>query len=891
MLKRLKTILIISLLLVASGAMAQLYTIDKVCQFASRNYKVTGEPNSTYTWTITDQLLNVTTLPDTTDHITINWIQPRGVYVLSVMQHAENGCDALLQEGNIFILNPPQAFAGNPFAVCSDATIALTQATAQYYSALLWTSNGDGTFNNDTITNPIYTPGPADRINGNVLLTLTAQGTANPGSCVAAVSSVAVSINSILASLTITPSSCSGASTGSVAIAASGGTAPYTYTLNGVTNTTGYFAGLASGNYPYSVNDNIGCSFDGIAVVDGTSELNASISATNISCNNFGDGTITVSAQSGGSGIYQYSLDNLHWQSGSIFTSLQSGSYTVYMRDATSIDCFKTLGTVTITEPAPIGLVAQVTHTSCGLDNGRVLLLANGGSGTYLFTLDSTAGWSQNNLYALFAKGTYTAMVRDYYGCPAVTTISFTIDSLPMPEITYVHIISATNGNPNGKAGIEASGVNRPFQYSLDGINWQPDSLFTGLAVGNYTAYIKDSRGCIATKPFVMFNTVAGAVQVLAGNVESCLSVPFEIPVMAYDFTSIKGFSIQMQYDSTAVDFGGLTQIHTELNNGMLTTQVVGPGKIQITFIANDSISMLSEELLFQLNFSGLAPGETLLQWDSLQCVIYAAAGYDIPAIYTKGIIDIRPAPQVFTTGGGAYCAGNPLLLEVGSLAGDNLKYQWKSPSGITHDFPQWNLGEATSSAAGIYEVTATDLTSCTKKELVPVVVNPNPSINISYYDTLCSESSVLLSPGSGYVSYLWQDGSKNQELLAEGNGVFWVIVTDENGCSTKDQVVLHPCELYIYVPNAFTPNNDELNDTFNAITNVDGDFSFQMIVYNKWGEEIFSSTNIHKGWDGTYKGKECPADVYTWIIRFDALNNYNFSQKSPQSGTVTLLR
>ena len=76
-----------------------------------------------------------------------------------------------------------------------------------------------------------------------------------------------------------------------------------------------------------------------------------------------------------------------------------------------------------------------------------------------------------------------------------------------------------------------------------------------------------------------------------------------------------------------------------------------------------------------------------------------------------------------------------------------------------------------------------------------------------------------------------------------------------------------------------------------NAITNVDGDFDFQMIVYNKWGEEIFSSTNIHKGWDGTYKGKECPGDVYTWIIRFDALNNYNFSQKSPQSGTVTLLR
>lgn len=891
MLKRLKTILIISLLFVTSGVMAQLYTIDKVCQNASRNYKVTGELNSTYTWTITDQLLNVTTLPDTSDHITAIWSQPIGIYVLSVMQHGVNGCDAILQEGNIIIVNPPQAFAGNAIAICPTSTVDLAQATAAYYSTLLWTTNGDGTFSNDTILNPVYTPGPADIANGSVMLTITAQGIANPGSCSPAVSSVPITINKLTAIATTTPSSCSGSNTGTITLVAAGGSIPYTYTVNGKSNTNGLFTGLAAGNYTYSISDQIGCTLVGNVVVDGSAPLSANIMGQNATCNHVANGSIMVTAHTGGSGIYQYSLDNIHWQSDSIFTSLGAGTYGVYMRDANSIDCFKMLGSVIITEPAPITLTATVTPTSCGQDNGRVLLLASGGSGTYLFTLDSTAGWSQNNLYALFAKGTYTGMVRDFNGCPAVTTISFVIDSLPAPQIAAVNVISATNGNANGKAHIVAAGVSPPFKYSLDGITWQTDSLFTGLAVQTYTAYIMDANGCVASKQFIVFNTVAGAVQVLAGNVESCISVPFEIPVMAYDFTSIKGFSIQMKYDSTKINFGGLTHVNTELSNGMLSTSIIGPGLIRIDFYATDSISLLSEELLFQLNFAGLLPGVTILQWDSLQCVIYAAAGYDIPAIYTKGNIIIRPAPQVFTTGGGAYCAGKPLVLQAGSLSGASLQYQWKAPTGITHDYPNWNLGEATSSAAGIYEITVTDITSCTHTELVPVVVNLNPQINISYYDTLCSEASVLLNPGSGYVSYMWQDGSTNQELLASGNGVFWVVVTDENGCSTKDMVVLSPCDLYIYVPSAFTPNGDDLNDDFKAITNIDGDFNFQMIVYNKWGEEIFSSNNINKGWDGTFKGKECPADVYTWIIRYKALNNYNFDQKSPRTGTVTLLR
>jgi len=148
-----------------------------------------------------------------------------------------------------------------------------------------------------------------------------------------------------------------------------------------------------------------------------------------------------------------------------------------------------------------------------------------------------------------------------------------------------------------------------------------------------------------------------------------------------------------------------------------------------------------------------------------------------------------------------------------------------------------------------------------------------------------------VLNAGSGFVDYVWQDGSKTPQLTAINEGIYWVIVTDSNNCKASDSVLLRPCELLIWMPTAFSPNGDELNDVFIPKYNLDLDFDFKMLVFNKWGEEIFSSSDIKKGWDGTFKGAPCPPDMYTWTISFTAPPTYNFLQKSPQSGLVMLLK
>ncbi|MEI6060733.1 MAG: gliding motility-associated C-terminal domain-containing protein, partial [Bacteroidota bacterium] len=473
----------------------------------------------------------------------------------------------------------------------------------------------------------------------------------------------------------------------------------------------------------------------------------------------------------------------------------------------------------------------------------------------------------------------------------AVTT-SLTIE-IKGPVISSILTISSTNGLPNGYARIKVqdSLSSSPLTYSLDETHWQNSAEFRGLIAGTYVGWVRDALGCITFRQFVIPNTITGEVGILAGDVLSCISVPIQIPVMAYDFTNIAAFTIQLTYDSTVVAFTGLSQISSLLSDGVLSTSSVSPGVIQFSFVANDSITMYNDGLLFDLNFIGLVSGHTNLEWNWLRCVIYSAAGYELPAIYTMGTIEIRPAPQIFTDGGGTYCEGADAKLSAGSLTGQKLSYNWTSPGGSTYLGQEWDLGKVDTTFTGVYQVTASDSTACSKSEDIAVQVYTNPVIQISDHDTLCSEQEITLNAGPGFAAYLWQDGSTAPQLVAAEEGWYKVIVTDIHGCEGGDSVLLRPCELLLWMPNAFSPNGDDLNDVFGPKYNVDVDIDFHMEIYNKWGERIFVTDDIRKGWDGTFKGKLCPSDMYTWTIRFKAPYTYYFLQKSPQSGNVLLLK
>jgi len=107
----------------------------------------------------------------------------------------------------------------------------------------------------------------------------------------------------------------------------------------------------------------------------------------------------------------------------------------------------------------------------------------------------------------------------------------------------------------------------------------------------------------------------------------------------------------------------------------------------------------------------------------------------------------------------------------------------------------------------------------------------------------------------------------------------------DDNTIISRSNESCIKTKFYLWIPNAFTPNDDGNNDIFKVVgKNV---IEFEVSIFNRWGEQVFYSNDIYKGWDGTYKGQACPTDVYTYVIR--AKGTEYQSQKA--DGTITLIR
>ncbi len=176
----------------------------------------------------------------------------------------------------------------------------------------------------------------------------------------------------------------------------------------------------------------------------------------------------------------------------------------------------------------------------------------------------------------------------------------------------------------------------------------------------------------------------------------------------------------------------------------------------------------------------------------------------------------------------------------------------------------------------------------CIATDTINVKVFPLPTPNLGQDIKLCEPENKVIEPGE-YVSYVWNDNSKDRYLNVKNTGIYWVYVIDRNNCKGSDtiQVVKKYCVQSVYIPNAFTPNNDSKNDLFKATAFGDVLTKFELYVYNKYGQIVFYSTDINKGWDGTFNGKLQPASSYVWrcIYRFDAkfLNN--------ETGSVILVR
>lgn len=190
---------------------------------------------------------------------------------------------------------------------------------------------------------------------------------------------------------------------------------------------------------------------------------------------------------------------------------------------------------------------------------------------------------------------------------------------------------------------------------------------------------------------------------------------------------------------------------------------------------------------------------------------------------------------------------------------------------------------------AGIYSLTIVNGT-CIDSAVVSVSELSVPQkFNLGNDTTFCFGDSLIIGENQGDdYSYLWTMGSQERFILVEDSGIYRLRIYNNCGAETDEiKISYEDCSCTVFVPTAFTPNNDNLNDEFK--TSFCEVVSFKMEVFNRWGEKVYESTDINKGWDGMANGKK-QAGTYFWILTLES-NYINNGKPYFKSGSVQMLK
>lgn len=246
-------------------------------------------------------------------------------------------------------------------------------------------------------------------------------------------------------------------------------------------------------------------------------------------------------------------------------------------------------------------------------------------------------------------------------------------------------------------------------------------------------------------------------------------------------------------------------------------------------------------------------------------------------------VVDVTPEQQI--------CPGDSALIEA-SVSGGYGGYYYYWPHSEENTSSVWVNPSVTTN----YMVVVSDECQTFSVPAVTTVVVDQPDANFvasshTLFDDLPITFQNLTSNG---VTYQWDFGDGNSSELVHPNNVFdepgeyivTLIATDDFGCVDTIQKPITILEAhYIFIPNAFTPNGSEYNETFEAVTI--GIEYLEIQIFNRWGENIFSSNDKRFQWDGTYNGVICQDGVYTYRVKFLAKNG----TEGEYIGHVNLLR
>jgi subtilisin-like proprotein convertase family protein len=697
--------------------------------------------------------------------------------------------------------------------------------------------------------------------------------------------------------INITPSSsnisCNGQNDGTATVSVSGGVTPYSYLWNN-NATTASISSLSAGTYICTVTDANSCTKSQSITITQPNAINITASSSNVSCNGGNDGTANVSV-SGGNSPYSYFWNN-NATTASI-SSLTAGTYTCTVTD--NNNCTKTQS-VSITQPAGMNITASGSNVSCnGGNDGTANVSVTGGNAPYTYL------WNNNfttpSIISLTA-GTYTCTVTDVNNC--IKTQSVTITQPSGMNISPTTSNVSCNGGNDGTASVSVNGGNAPYTYI-----WNTNATsasISSIAAGTYTCTITDLNNCTKSQSVTITQPSPVNTIVTTNNISCNGGNNGSATIIASG--GVGPYSYLWDNNATTATINALTagvySCTVTDNNNCIKVQsvtITQPAPINASSTAtnidcnggnNSSASVVAT--------GGSAPytylwnnNATTATINSLNAGTYACTITDENnCTGTQSVTITQPAPIITTiSSNNVTCNGVANGTASVSVTGGNAPYTYLWSNNATGS-------TVNSLAAGTYTCTVTDVTNCTKSQIVtinqPAPVNAMAQVsNVACNGSSNGMASLSVSGGMNPYTYLWSNNATSATINNLAAATYSYTVTDNNNCATTGAaVVSQPAPLVLAGTSTNIACNNNATGTA-AIVVSGGTFPYSYL----WSNGL-TTANIGNLIAGTYTctvtdNNGC-TDTQSFIITQTAglsvsVNSNNISCNGLNNGNIAL--
>ena len=743
---------------------------------------------------------------------------------------------------------------------------------------------------------------------------------------------------------------------GEINVKSSGGTPYYGFGFHyqwsrSATDTMPIISKLTPGNYTVTVTDSAACtSTRTFAISPPSLPVIDSIYVRNATCFEKTDGVLRVFARAA-QGI---TLKSFNWSNGGVIDSiinLSRGTYSITITD--NNNCTVT-GSKTVSSPSVITLdsVNQITtNPSCpNTGTGKIDLPMKGGSPPYHYSW--TGGPNQTgSVFASLNAGSYTFTVSDMNGCqPVVTTI--TLVDPPSIQIKFANLANVscydkdkcTAGGGDGKAtAIASGGTSNTGKYTFIWVSGEKCngsntcsalklcSGFQQVTVSDNACSMVDSVQIGTPDSFSFRNPIILSPSCY-GLKDGSVEVRPQGGTGAYNFLWSTGSTRNSIVNIAAGRYSVLISDANQCTYNYSVT-VVQPDSLKVDTVAGKTNDVSCHGLTdgqIGVKKVGGNDGSVQFQWSNNISTTDVASNlpagiYSVTMVDAKGCRDSlthivnQPDPIFFYLAPiqPPHCNGDLTSIKLDTAFGGTYQHQF---SLSVDNGPQYPIGYFVPVFGGQTHVLSIveQFTNCSVDTTVsvpeppaisvtfntPYVTDNIPVLRIGLGDSVRVDSTILkVSTSLPLDSISWTPN----RYLTFGNSLLYptirplndttykLTITDVNGCMGTAYLSIElERNRNIYIPYAFSPNDDDVNDFFGAFAGVGVQSINYMRIFDRWGEIIFSKENFSpndnlqvSGWDGKYKGTPAPPGVYVYIIEV----LFQDGQKLLYRGDVTLVR